>query len=46
MTLRHLEGIEGKNGHKIDQALTFGITYGFGPAPPPSSPRKLDIEVD
>ena len=27
----YMEGIEGKNGHKIDQALTFGISYGFRP---------------
>jgi hypothetical protein len=27
----YMEGIEGKNGHKIDQGLTFGISYGFRP---------------
>jgi hypothetical protein len=27
----YMEGIGGKNGHKLDQGLTFGISYGFRP---------------
>jgi hypothetical protein len=27
----YMEGIDGKNGHKVDQSLTFGLSYGFRP---------------
>jgi hypothetical protein len=27
----YMKGIEGKNGHKMDEGLTFGISYGFRP---------------
>jgi outer membrane putative beta-barrel porin/alpha-amylase len=27
----YMQGIEGKNGHKVDQSITVGISYGYRP---------------
>jgi hypothetical protein len=27
----YMQGIDGKNGHKVDQSLTFGFSYGYRP---------------
>ena len=27
----YMQGIDGKNGHKVDQSITVGLSYGYRP---------------